>query len=67
VTSKECADLLNIRCASENWQTGAAILIGEFKNGGGSMDELMLVYRDRYAEPDDRGLLYLEQVIQRPK
>jgi hypothetical protein len=63
VTSKECADLLRIRCANEHWQSGAALLIDEFKNGGGSIDELMLVYRDRYAEPGDRGFRFLEQVI----
>jgi len=42
-------------CANENWQSGAAVLIGEFSNGGGSIDELVLVYRDRYVEPGTAG------------
>ncbi|MEO6842657.1 MAG: hypothetical protein ABI192_18070 [Bradyrhizobium sp.] len=54
------AELLFDRCIGKDWETQALSLLDEFKARGGSIDELMVAYRDRYQQPGDRGFHILE-------
>jgi len=59
------AELLFDRCTGEDWQERAARLIDEFKARGGSIDKLMIAYRDKYQKPGDRGFRFLEGLVLR--
>jgi len=63
-TIENWADLLFSRCARKGCQTGVAALIDEYKVSGGSIDELLDEYREKYSQSSGkRGRHLLERII----